>query len=227
MESQKILQSPSYQLEEIVDTFHQLLEKSGRNLDRLAGNNAFLIPEDGSEELSDDLKKFLILIKEAYKENKDILAVFDNLDKGEHSDKFVMLLGRYLEFSGRPVKETAFLRELTVEEFSRLASYCYSNYIISSSDTVQKTESWNNEQVHIMRKVILTISELVVLLNYSKQQFLERIEMMFGLTEGYGEVLWNMAKQNENQLWKYLMVMRSERIEEKLDLLLELIQNTR
>lgn len=227
MESEKILKSPYCLSKEIVDLFHKLLKESGYNLNQLAGNNAFLIPEGVGEDFVDDLKKFLGLINAAYKENKDTLKALDSLEKGEHSDKFIVLLERYLELSGQPAKETAFIKELTIEEFRSMAGYCYSNCIMNNSDITQNTESWKAEQLHTIRKVILSISELVVLLNYSKQRVLERINMMFCLDDDYGEILWNIAKENENQLWKYLMVVRTDRIEEKLDLLLELVQNSR
>lgn len=75
--------------------------------------------------------------------------------------------------------------------------------------------------------MILTVSELIVFQNYSKQYVLVQINDKFWMSDAYGEILWNIVKANENQIWKYLMVMRSERIEDKLDLLLELIQSSR
>lgn len=227
MESEKILHSPYCRSKEIVDLFLKLLEETGYDLDQLAGSNSFLIPQEGSEEIESDLKKLLGLIKGAYRENENALELFENIDKGEHSDKFIVLLERYLESSAQPAKETAFLRALTLDQFGSMVDYCYSNYVITNNDAMADVGQWETKQLQILIKVILTVSELVVLFKYSKKRVLHRINEMFYLDEKYGEVLWNIAKENEEQLWKYLMVMRSERIEEKLDLLLELAQSAR
>jgi len=226
MEIEKNTDSQFTQSREIVESFLKLLDESGHNLDLAAGNNSFLIPEEFDNKFASDLKQFLELTKKAYRENRNILEVLNDVEKGEHSDKFIAILSRFLEFSIQPAKETAFLRELAIEQFNDIVEYCCLHCIISN-DLVQVDETWKEEQLQIVRKVILTVSEMIVFQNYSKQYVLDQINDKFWMAEAYGEILWNIVKANENPIWKYLMVMRSERIEDKLDLLLELIQGSR
>lgn len=206
--------------------FQKLLKESGYNLDQAVGNNSFLIPEGFDDEFASDLSCFLELIKKAYREDINIVEVLNEVDKGEHSDKFIVLLSRFLEFSSQPARETTFLRGFTIEQFNNIVEYCCSHCIISN-DPIRDDEIWEEEQLQIVRKVILTVSELIVVQNYSKQYVLSQIDDKFQMPEPFGEILWNIVKEHENQIWKYLMVLRSDRIEEKLDLLLDLIQSPR
>lgn len=226
MEAGQNVNSQSIQSREIVELFRKLLDESGYNLDQAAGNTSFLIPEGFDDEFASDLRRLLQLLKKTYREDVNVLEVLNEVDKGEHSDKFIATLSRFLEFTIQPVKETAFIREFTLEQFNKIVEYCCLHCIISN-DPVRTDGLWEEKQLQVVRKLILTVSELIVFQNYSKQYVLDQINDMFCLAESYGEILWNIVKANEDRIWKYLMAMRSERIEDKLNLLLELIQSNR
>lgn len=102
-----------------------------------------MIPE-GYAEFASDLKRFLELVKRAYRNNTNILDILNEVDKGENSDKFIAILSRYLEFSIQPAKETAFLRELAIDQFNNIVEYCCLHCIISN-DPIQVDDIWKEE----------------------------------------------------------------------------------
>lgn len=156
-----------------------------------------------------------------------ILNTIDKLGQDTDSEKFVIMLRRYIEAVNQPVKETAFLRELSIEEFKGMVKYCYSNFVISNEDIERDKGKWERKQLQVLRKVILTVAEMAVLSNYSEQRVLCQINRMFELSDEYGKVLWNTVQDDKDQLWKYMVSVRCDSIESKLDLLLDLLQSSR
>lgn len=225
MALKKNLDSQIGQSNKISDLLQKILSETGNNLNQIVGNNSFIIPAEVDENFSDDLQSFLELLREAYREDKDILYSLDELTKNTNSDKFMAMLKRYLEMVNQPVKETTFLRDIPIETFGKMVQYCYSNFVINNYDMKENNGDWETEQLQILRKVVLTIADMVALQNFPKQRVLDQINRMFELGDERGEILWNTVKSDEEKLWKYLMVTKCERIEEKLELVLDLIQN--
>lgn len=214
-------------LNEISDMFYRLLEKSENDLNQTVGNNSFVIPVGIEDSFADDLSAFLKLVQKEYKKDEKILELFDNLGKDTDSEKFVIMLKHYIEAVNQPAKETAFLRDMPLDEFKSMVEYCYSNFVISNGDIERDEGMWEQRQLQVLRKVILTVSEMVVLAYYPEHRVLYQINRMFNLNEEYGKILWNMVQGDKDQLWKYMMSARCDHIESKLDLILDLVQGSR
>lgn len=211
---------------DVSNMFFKLLDKSGQDLNQTVGSNSFVIPAGIDDNFADDLSVFLELVRKEYKKDQTILDTIDKLGQDTDSEKFVIMLRRYIEAVNQPVKETAFLRELSIEEFKDMVEYCYSHFVISNEDIEQDKGKWERKQLQVLRKVILTVAEMVVLSNYPKHRVLYQINRMFELNNEYGKVLWNTVQGDRDQLWKYMMSVRCDNIESKLELLLDLLQST-
>ncbi len=210
---------------EVYDTFIRLLDESEHDLNQVVGTDSFIIPADMSEDFAHKLNKFLGLIKNAYHEEPDILNMFDEFAKEKNCDKFIDMIKRYIDAIRRPARETAFLRNLLIDDFEEMVKYCYLNYIIENCDIEKDESKWKLEQLRILRKVIFTVAEMVVLHNYPKQRVLSQIGMTFEFGNEYIDILLNTIKGDEERLWRYLIVLKSGRMEKKMDLLLDLLQN--
>ena len=57
----------------------------------------------------------------------------------------------------------------------------------------------------------------------SSNDALENMERVFGVKESYCDVWWKIIKENEDKLWKIMMMKQNRRIENKLNHLLEII----
>ena len=210
--------------QEIENLFENLYVESEENLNRLVEGDSVIVPESSSDEFNDLLEKFLKASVEFYLENDDI-SIFEGLSQKENCNEFIEWVVEYINETVQPLKETAFLKDISIGDFKEFATYCYENYVLYDSGKNLLTGNdgkWSLEQIGIMRKVILTIADMHILHFYSRDRVLKYIHKMFRLSDNYGNILIDIINNNEERLWKYLMFNRLEHLESIMERFMEM-----
>lgn len=212
------------QSQKIITLFNDLYEKSGENLNQLIKNNSIIDLPDLGVDFGVYLKNFLDVIVEESLSNDNIVDL-DELPTVDNCDQFIEWVREYVNDTLQPVKDTGFIKELTLEEFEKIVRFCYQNYVIVDSGKTMvdgMDDKWTMNQIETLRKVILTVAELQILRLYSRGRVLRNINEIFRLSDDYGNILIDIIGENEDRLWKYLMYMRQERLENMLELLVDM-----
>ena len=90
----------------------------------------------------------------------------------------------------------------------------------------EKVQEQRTEEIFILRKIFLTFIDMVIGKNYAKDNAFDTMEQIFGLCKEKSEVWWELVKKNEDRLWKIVMMMKCNRIEEKLNYVLNELEDT-
>lgn len=199
--------------------FKELHKASGDNLNQLINNGSVVIPACADSNFGDLLRNFINTVTEFYLEDNDS-AVLDELSKYDNCDRFIDWVKDYVNEAIQPIKETAFLKEFSLEEFVRISRFCYENYVLYDSDgrlVEGADENWTIEQIETLRKVILTVAEMQVLRLYPRNIVLERVNEIFRMSDDFGNILFDIISENEDRLWKYLMYKRQEHLESMVE----------
>ncbi len=208
-----------------------LLEKLMRsefNLNQLIKGSALEITGDMPKELRIELKEFLDMIPELYSETKsleDIYQILESVEYTEKKAKFYEWIYRYVEAVTKPFKETEFITKLEDETFNKMTEFCFYNLILKNvgKDGIQKS-GWDVEQMLVLRKVMYTFLDIIICDNLAKENALDNMKKHFGVGEKYCQIWYEFIEKNKEDLWKILIMKKYNRIERKLDQLLEKLE---
>lgn len=211
----------------LIELFNTILEQSDYNLNQFVKGDSLAVPSDTPEFFQKSLNEFVKISPDIIRtlENRESFwEIFEKLDDYENNDKFIKWMQQYVDASLKPFEETAFLRNMDDRSFEQLTKYCFMNLVIKNIGKKQIDNSIEDvKQLYVLRKTIFTFIDMVIVENFSKEYAFENMERIFGLTESYCEILWELIEQNEDKLWKIMMMKQSRRIETKLNHLLEMI----
>lgn len=213
---------------EIEELFNYILKVSNYNLDQYVKSDALSIPNDMDEQFVDSIKKLLDIMPEVVKtisDKEQFWNAFHELDNYENNDKFIKWLIKYVENAIRPFEDASFLREMEEDTFSNMVDYCFQNLIIKDigKNEVRKSD-WDAEKMGVMRKITFTFIDMVVCDNFSKERAYEHMSKMFSLKERFLDKLWTLIEENREELWKIMVLKKFQRLENKLDHILDLIE---
>lgn len=211
----------------VIALFNIILEESHFNLNQIVKGDSIIVSGEMSEVFLDSLKEFVDLIPNEIRhveQEEEFWSLFENLDDYENNDKFIMWLKRYVEAFVKPNKEAMFLKEMDDVTFKKLSNYCFENLILKniSKNRIDK-EIGDIKQILILRKIIFTFIEMVIVDNLSKEDAYEYMQELFCMQEGFCEVLWNQIQKNEERLWRIMLMKQYDRIENKCNQLLEVL----
>ena len=118
-----------------------------------------------------------------------------------------------------------FLKEMDDESFQKLTNYCFENLILKDVGKKRIDSNIGDvKQILILRKIIFTCIEMVVVDNFSKENTFDNMERMFGMKASYCELWWNLIEKNEDKIWRIMVMKQYSRLENKLNRLLDLIE---
>ena len=139
--------------------------------------------------------------------------------------KFIIWLKKYTESVIKPFEEAMFLKEMDDESFQKLTNYCFENLILKDVGKKRIDSNIGDvKQILILRKIIFTCIEMVVVDNFSKENTFDNMERMFGMKASYCELWWNLIEKNEDKIWRIMVMKQYSRLENKLNRLLDLIE---
>lgn len=215
-------------IKKAIELFNAILEESEYNLNQFVKSNSLSISNQMSETFSESLKQFINMIPDIVKQLDDaesFWSIFENLDDYKKNDKFIVWLKKYTESVIRPLKEAMFLKEIDEKLFQKLTNYCFENLILKDIGKKRiDSEIGDIKQILILRKIIFTFIEMVVVDNFSKENAFDNMERIFGIKTSYCELWWDLIEKNQDKLWKIMIMKQCGRIENKLNNLLDLIE---
>lgn len=208
---------------EIMELFNKILEESNYNLNKFVNGMTLSINDDESKKLEELVQEFIDRIVSEIKKlsNQQVFwESFTKLDDYEKIDKFIEWMKGYTNSAIRPYEETEFLRDMDEQEFDNITKYCFENLILQDAGKRKVQEQANWEQIVLLKKVILTFIDMVVVNNFSKDNAFYNMEKVFGLGEEKCIIWWKLVEENEDKLWKLMIMKKYNQIENKLDFLL-------
>ena len=102
-----------------------------------------------------------------------------------------------------------------------MSQYCFENLILKDIGKNSIDDQWNKEEIIIMRKILFTFIDMLDTSFYSEEHALEKMERIFGIKKQYCVKWLPFIKEHEDRLWKIMLMKKYNRIENKLDELLD------
>lgn len=226
----KININSSYQdISSIIELFNEILEESNYNLNDFVNGMTLSIDENESKKLGEMVQKFIDLIVPGVKKlgnTEEFWNLFTKLDDYEKIDKFIEWIKGYTNSAIKPYEETELIRNMNEQEFNNITKYCFENMILQDigKRKVQEQENWN--KIILLKKVFLTFIDMVIVNNFSKDNTFYNMEKLFGLDEKKCSIWWELVEEHENKLWKLMIMKKYNQIENKLDFLLNELEES-
>ncbi|MCI9021377.1 MAG: hypothetical protein HFH32_11655 [Eubacterium sp.] len=206
------------------ELFAAISENSGYNLDRYISGQSLTVSGD-NEGLMRHMKEFLAETQEAVKKDTDIKSLITVFQNEGRNDKFIEWLEGFLYDSIRPYQDAEYLRKTDLEQFQQVSEYVFEHMILTNIDNEYiETEIADGKQLRCIRKIFMTFINRIVCYNDRKEYIIDNMERRFGLDEEKCGFWWNLVKENEDRLWKIMVMRKMNFIENKLSRMLELIE---
>lgn len=206
-----------------VSIFNKILEESNYNLNRFVNGVTLSIDDDESKTLGEMVQEFIEVIVSTVKNIDDpetFWESFMQLDDYEKNDRFIEWIKGYTNSVIKPYKEAEIVRSMDAQEFRNVTKYCFENMILQDIGRRKVQEQKNWEQIIVLKKVFLTFIDMTIVNNLSKENALYNMGKLFGIDEEKSEIWWELVIENEDKLWKIMMMKKYDQIENKLDFLL-------
>ena len=215
-------------IKRLEELFNMILVDSEYNLNQFVKSSDTLsVTKETSDDFSENLKEFIELFPEVVNSIEDkerFWSAFQNLDDIDNNNEFIHWLQRYVDSVTKPIEEAAFIKELDFETFKKMSAYCFKNLILQDvgKKRIDKTVG-DEQQIQILRKALFTFCDMVISDNFSKENAFDNLSRMFGMEESYCEIWWKYVEQNEEKLWRILMMKHQKNLENKVESLLQII----
>ena len=224
------LEKTGQNIKQLEDLFNTILRESDYNLNQFVKGDAIGVAEKVSDDFLDNLTGFMELLPDIVKslndEDKEVFwSAFQKIDNYEDNEKFILWLQKYSDAVTKPLEETAFIKELDFETFKKMSDYCFQNLILQDvgKKRIDKTIG-GEKQLLILKKALFTFCEMIISDNLSKENAFDNISRMFEMEESYCEVWWQYVKENEDKLWRIIMMKNYKTLEGKMEILLQLVK---
>lgn len=213
-------------LKELLD---DILKECDYNLDQYINGKTLSLPETIDESFVDAVRKMLEQSVEVVKAEQDQEAFWEQWKeiKGyENNQKFFHWLKRYVEVKIRPYQDTIFLRDMEEEQIFSMIEYCFENLILKDvgKEAVEKTD-WNLKEMTVLRKMLFTFLEMVFTDNFAGEKAYSCMQRMFYMNENIYAKIWDLTKVHKEELWKIMIMRRYRKLENKLDRILDMIED--
>lgn len=215
-------------IKRLEELFNIILKESEYNLNQFVKSSDTLsVTKQTPDDFSENLKEFIELFQEvvsSIEDKESFWSAFRSLDDIDNNDKFIFWLQRYADTLTKPVEEAAFIKELDFETFKKMSDYCFKNLILQDvgKKRIDKTIG-DEQQIQILRKALFTFCEMIISDNFSKENAFDNLSRMFEMEESYCEVWWQYIKENEEKLWRIIMMKNYKNLESKVEILLQSI----
>lgn len=223
------LESQKSGYKDVFEIFNVILEESGFDLNQFVKGDSLEIPNEMSEKFLDSLKNFVSLVPDVVKQMEDAASFwsqFEKLDDYESNHKFVLWLRKYAESIIRPFEEASFLKEMDEQTFYTLTNYCFENLVLKDigKKRIDK-EICDTKQMLILKKIMFTFIEMIVVDNLSKENAFDKMKRIFGIKEVFCGIWWDLIAKNEDKIWRIMIMKQYRRVENKLNYLLEILED--
>ena len=212
----------------MVELFNELLEKSNYNLNKYVNGQSLSISNSDTEQFVNLLKQFVNLIPQELKKldnQTEFWGALEHLDDIDTNNKFIEWLHEYTNSILEPYNETEFIRKLDDRMFKDMSKYCFENLILRDTGNYAfDEEEETKERLIILRKVLYTFIDMMIVNNFSYEKSVLNIEKTFGLNESHCKVWWEFVSLNEEKLWRIMLMKKYSRIESKLDYVIDEIE---
>lgn len=210
-----------------IEMFNSILEKSNYNLNQLVKENRLTVKKDMSQDLIREVKKLVNMIPDLIRDvdcNEKFWEAFKQIDDWENNYRFIEWLAGYVDTVLQPYRDTAFLREMDFDTFREMTEWCFDNCVIKNTGKKTIDESGDIKQTTIFKKAMLTLVEMAVIRNYSKDNAFFNMQRLFGIREDFFNIWWKCIEENEEKLWRIMVAKKLVETERKMDILLEAIE---
>lgn len=187
------------------------------SMDEYVNEQELSVPSDRVD-LIHDLNEIIQIAPECCRKNETFLDELISKEDYNENKKFLDWLKRYVNSINKPHEHFMFLKEYSIEKFETLSLYCIENTILKvvGKETIEAAQ-WKYEEIARVRGAMLTTGRLMLCKNYSDNLVKSEISKMFGIDDEKIDVWLKIISENSEVLWKYLLMQRIEKIEERLN----------
>ena len=209
----------SLQVNNWLQLFKVLLEESGFALDHYVNGKQVSIEKEASDIFINSLKQFLDSAVDIIGRAKNQDLVWENVEKmgAEGTNKkFIQWLKEYVSAGLKPRRDAEFINKMEQEDFEKMSQFCFENYVLQKTNQ-NHGDSWTEKQIVVVRKMIFTFVEMLVVDFLSDECAVAQMKSIFAMENERCEIWLQYIKKNEDRLWKIMMMRRIARIEKKMD----------
>ncbi|MCI8919837.1 MAG: hypothetical protein HFH29_13995 [Eubacterium sp.] len=212
-------------MNKVKELFIRIYDKSGNDLNQYINGKSLTVSNDVSDELMQEIKAFLLEAEEAVKKAEDVKSLIEEIPAAADCNKFLEWLEGFLYESVRPYQDAEYLRKADIEKFEQVSIYVFENMILSNivSEYID-AEIVDEKQACCIRKILLTFVNRIISHNDRKEYIFNSMERRFGLCAEKCDIWWKLVKENEDRLWKIMIMRKMNLMENKVNKLLDYIQ---
>lgn len=209
----------SQQVNSWLQLFEVLLQESDFALDQYVNGHQVSVEQDSSDIFINSLKQFLDSAADIIGLAEDQDIVWGKIEKigdeGENK-KFIQWLKEYVGVRLRPRRDAEFINKMEQEDFENISRFCFENYVLQKTN-LNYGDRWTDKQIVVVRKMIFTFVEMLVVDFLSDEYAVAQMKSIFAMEKGRCDIWLRYIKQNEDRLWKIMLMRRMARIEKKMD----------
>lgn len=206
--------------------FTDILEMGGHQLNQYVHGDNMGLPEDVSDEFVEALKEFIdaVPMQVSQIEDKDLFwQSFEQMQDYEKNDKFIRWLKQYVEQLLKSWEDAVFINKLSEDKLGEMVNYCFENLIIKYVNVKEISTVWNARQLNVLRNILLTYFDMIIMYQYTCNYAFESIQKRFGISNACCAIFQNLVEKNEDKLWKIMVSKKLGILERRLDDILEII----
>ena len=212
------------------DLFEYLLKKLNYNLNQYILDDCLSISNEVHDEVGKELEEFLDLVLVEFRNSdkkESFFERYDEIAQYNDNDKFIEWIKKYVTSLSKPYYAATFLREMPLSDFTDLSEYCFNNFIIKDSGRENiGNGKWDNRNVITMQKIMFTFAEMIFEENCSYDYAISNMENIFALEKEYVNIWVKMMSDNEEKLWKIMLMRKYCKLEEKIDKVLDYFEQS-
>lgn len=215
-------------MEKFIKLFNDVLEEGNFELNQFIKGKTLRVRDDLPIEFLDNIEKLMKVAPSYYRTIEDKEGFWEQFKKLDDYDKnsiFLKWWRIYLDEIMKPANDAKFIDEMDKNTFKEMSYYCFNNYILQETKKESKQERWDNEKLKVLQKVMLNYVELIVIKTYSRKKAEDVMLKTFNIREDYCEYWFDLVDEKRDVLWKKMLLMHLNKIEKKLDYLIDIEEN--
>lgn len=215
-------------IDEWLELFKDAVQECNNNLDQFVEGSRVRIPNKTSETLVEILNKFISFSRDVFFSCENVEKLWDNIKKiGEDGEnkKFISWLNKYVDVGLKPRRDAKPIVSMNFEMFKNMSLYVFRNYIMKNIGKRNNDEQWDTHQVIIMKKMMHTLIEMLLIESLSEECAIEQMRNLFGMNVEQSELWINCINDDREDIWRMVLMKKISNIENRLENLEDVLKD--
>ncbi len=217
-------------IDEWIKLFKSAVRESDNNLDQFVEGSMVRIPEKTSETFVDILNQFITSARDVVFTCENVEKIWDDIKKiGEDGEnkKFIDWLIKYVEVGLKPRKDAEPIVCMDADVFKNMSLYVFRNYVLKNVGKGNIDEQWDSKQVFIMKKMMHTLIEMLLVDCLSEDYAIGQMQNLFGMNIKQCKLWVECINDDRETLWKMVLMKKISSIEHRIGNLEDILKDER